>query len=824
MMLLSQVTPIIGGMDGIGNIVEFKNRQYLFVYGAYPEIRVTDGTSNPVKSVKLFPNGTTVFSVNKTNDKLFIVTSSTSGTTNTLSVTDGTNETLTDILTLNQQYISLSPTTQIMSTINDKRTPRNIIGSKLIFSTRTSSSPTVYSLWVSDGTAAGTFKLTSSSGDNLDLLSDSYGENVGGNVYFNAKILNSTDNYYLWKTDGTIAGTTPVLTAAGEKLYTPTKSTLESINGKLIFVAKLNSNTAPARLWITDGTALGTEKIFEGLPYYQDYNNINTYLPKFIGYVFKNKFYFYGNDGTLGDYYVYASDGTLSGTKLLKNTGDANSNIKKTFVDPLFISDGNYLYFAGQARKWLTPTFSFNWDFYLATDGTNTKTIDESGNFPTIYSFFVTNDGIIANQGNNSFRFNGWEKPVKTVFTSTQLNLQGGAYIYKNKIFFAAAEGISNNELWVSDGTQMGTKKFAEIAAGTLNSDVRNFFEINNTLYFFARQGNVAGYYIYKLGEDYTFNGAVSNSLTNPQNWNSGSLPTSVDNATIPAGFNVSVDNNFVSKGLDVSSPINLTSGNLNVSGNLNLNSKITLNANNLVLKGLSSSVTGNTSSYIVTNGTGSVSVENLDSSRGSVELPIGTTNNYNPVTLSNSGTTDTFSGRVSEGVANTTIENINTTWEISETTAGGSNVNLTLGWNESQETAGFVRNNASIMHYIGGSWTAENSGSVSGSNPYQVTASGITSFSPFTILESSVSTNINSSSSNNIKIYPNPCADILNVNTDENSHIKLFNSVGKCVFSAFLIKGYNSMSIKELMSDTYFFQIKNKNEIVISSGKLIKK
>lgn len=812
----AQVTPVVPVGDAVGSIIEFKNREYLFVFGAYPEIKVTDGTSNPIKSVKLFPNGASIRSSNKTENHVFFAIPTGSG--DELYSSDGTNEILTKILTIPNEQIYLSPTINLTGNQYDKKIPLNYIGDKLIFNSKTATSNFTSSLWVSDGTSGGTFKLTSSLGEQLDVLHDSYGNKIAGNIYFSAKIAGNSDTYYLWKTDGTIAGTSPVLTNLSEKLFTTTKSTLVNLNNELVFIASTNSAMILGDLYKTNGTSSGTIKLFS-IPYHINYQNVNA--NKFIGKIFKNKFYFYGNDNTLGDYYLYETDGTIAGTKLVKNTGDGNINIKVPNVEIILIEDGNYLYFSGKGRKWLTPTFSFAWDFYFATDGASTKTIDEVGNFPTISNLSRTQNGIIINLGNNSCRLNGWEKPTKTSFTSTQLNILGSAFIHKNKMFFPAAEGSVNNELWVTDGTQLGTKKFAEIAPGTLNSDVKYFFEINDVLYFMARQGNAAPFYIYKLGEDYTFNGSVSNSLNNSQNWNSGSIPTSVDLATIPEGYNTIMDNSLSVNEMNVNSPIEITSGNLNITENLNLGAKIKLNNNNLVLKGSNSQIkNGNSTNYIVTNGTGKVNVENLNTDRGTINLPIGTETNYNPVSLSNLETSDTFSARVAEGVSGTTIPAVNTTWEISETIPGGSNANITLGWNQSQETSGFTTSNAKVMHFVGGNWMEENSGTATGNNPFSISATGISSFSPFAVMAPSVTTT-NDILKYRLLIYSRNNDGEFTIETDREmlgAKVNIYTTTGQRIIS---FQHDSSISNHKLKSGIYIIQME-KNEIKINKKLII--
>ncbi|MBS1549417.1 MAG: T9SS type A sorting domain-containing protein [Bacteroidetes bacterium] len=810
MNLQAQVTPLVTAGDSTGSLIEFKNRQYLFVYGAYPAIIVTDGTTNPVKPVISLPNGSFVSSINKTANLLFIYINN-----GALYVTDGSNEVLTQIATIPNEYIGLATNLKRHNNIFTKEIPTNYIGNKIIFGSRIPTSTTTSSIWVSDGTSAGTMKLTSATGNQLDVLFDTFGNNIGGFVYFNAKELGATEPYYLWKTDGTIGGTNPVLDNLGQKLYTKTKSNIESINNELVFIANTDASAIQGDLYKTNGSSGGTLKLFTN-PKLPDSQNSDQ---KMIGWTFKNKFYFYGNDNTLGDYYLYETDGSIAGTKLVKNMGDNNLNIKVPIATSIFIDDGNYLYFTGKGRKFLTPTFSTPWDFLFATDGTTTKTIDVIENFPTISSYFKTSNGIIGNRGNNSIRLNGWIKPVKTSFTINELNpdnsLGGSLFIHKNKIFFAASQGGANSDLWVSDGTQLGTKMFAEVGPGTLSGDIKYFFEINNHLYFFGRQGPTAPYYIYKLEEDYTFNGQLSSNLSLPQNWNSGSLPTSVDNATIPSGFSPILNGNFAANNLILNSPTQLASGNMNISGNLNLGAKLSLNNNNLILKGSSSLISnGNSSNYIETNGSGKVTVENMDANRGTLQLPIGTSTQYNPVSLKNTGAIDNFSVQVSDGISNTSNEAVNATWDISEATAGGSTLEIGLGWNQAQESAGFNRANAKVGHFVGGVWTEETSGSVSGSNPYFLIGTGITSLSPFSVMNfSSLATS--EVNKKEILIYPNPIKDLLNIQVNEDCQMTIYDLSGKHISTESLKKDMNTLDKSHLTKGVY--------ELIIQGTKTLK-
>ncbi len=330
---------------------------------------------------------------------------------------------------------------------------------------------------------------------------------------------------------------------------------------------------------------------------------------------------------------------------------------------------------------------------------------------------------------------------------------------------------------------------------------------------------------LWRFDPNFTFTNTYGdNNWGNPNNWTAKNTPLNYDDVTIPASQTPQITGNAFANNLTVSSPINLTSGNLNVGGNLNLGSSVTLNNNNLNLIGSNSQISnGNATNYIVTNGTGTVNVENLNTAKGTVNLPIGTATNYNPVSIANTGTSDTFSVKVSDGISNTTNGAVNVTWDIAETTAGGSNVNLTLGWNTSQQNPTFNSANAKVGHFVNGAWTEENSGSVTGSGPYTISATGISSFSPFAVMNFTALGTVDFSKSEHA-VYPNPFTEILNVDVKENATISIFDLSGKLVSIHLLKKGRNEINKAELQSGVYVYQIKNIKREVVSSGKIIKK
>ncbi|MEZ5084548.1 MAG: hypothetical protein R2750_14060 [Bacteroidales bacterium] len=145
-------------------------------------------------------------------------------------------------------------------------------------------------------------------------------------------------------------------------------------------------------------------------------------------------------------------------------------------------------------------------------------------------------------------------------------------------------------------------------------------------------------------------------------------------------------------------------------------------------------------SGYIITNGAGFLRQWVTGSNK---VFPVGTASNFTPVTLNNSGTADYYSARVFpdvrvNGLTGATIPQINDcvdmTWDISEFTAGGSNLSVTTFWSAALEGINFDRTHCAVGHYTGGAWDPNSEGPAAGGGPYSITRSGITSLSAFAV------------------------------------------------------------------------------------------
>lgn len=143
-------------------------------------------------------------------------------------------------------------------------------------------------------------------------------------------------------------------------------------------------------------------------------------------------------------------------------------------------------------------------------------------------------------------------------------------------------------------------------------------------------------------------------------------------------------------------------------------------------------------SSFVQTNGTGTV----LRETTSTYPYPVGYSS-YNPITITGSGALDYFHARVVDVVyqngnsgAPFTTNVVNRTWFVTEETAGGNTMNLTVTWYASDELSGFTRTACYVSHYDGSQWnpTANAPAAGTGSGPFTRTRTGQTSFSPFAV------------------------------------------------------------------------------------------
>jgi ELWxxDGT repeat protein len=174
----------------------------------------------------------------------------------------------------------------------------------LLFAFMTADEPCcTYTLWRSDGTNAGTYQLAQVpyGGSSLQVTA------AGGWLYF---LGSNGGDVELWRTDGTLGGTAPVM--SGSQLVTGefagSFAALTDLSGTLYFF--IDTPGVGEALWRSDGTPGGTFPLLQ-FPYLDPNHPPTTAV---VG----NQLFFVVNDDLIQGRELWTSDGTAAGTHLVR--------------------------------------------------------------------------------------------------------------------------------------------------------------------------------------------------------------------------------------------------------------------------------------------------------------------------------------------------------------------------------------------------------------------------------------------------------------------------------------------------------------------------
>ena len=233
---------------------------------------------------------------------------------------------------------------------------------------------------------------------------------------------------------------------------------------------------------------------------------------------------------------------------------------------------------------------------------------------------------------------------------------------------------------------------------------------VNNTSVLFATSSTGT----------FKFNGTTAQEITGDHDVGFYGV-TEIDNTS-----GVSVTNTSAGADQTINGELKLTNGTL------------TLNDFDLTL-GVTDPTGAGASAYVKTNSTGALKRSVPADASTNVTFPVGNTA-YNPLTLQNSGTatTDTYGVRVvdNEPANSGTNHMVDRSWEVTEGTAGGSDLTITAQWNSGEELTGFDVNNCAIGLTTDGGTTYDwsETGAASGTDPYSITNSTFTGIGTFAV------------------------------------------------------------------------------------------
>ncbi|MEQ8524100.1 T9SS type A sorting domain-containing protein [Gracilimonas sp.] len=374
------------------------------------------------------------------------------------------------------------------------------LGDKIIFTAVTEEySDEVY---VSDGTASGTYMLKDIYPGDYSSDAEHFGV-MNGKAYFPAedgRYPEANNGEELWVTDGTASGTYLLKDLDPGQYFQEEWSTEETNyssrpdrffahNGTMYFSAR--HHNYGEELWATDGTAEGTYMVKDIFPgKYEDSDDIeNSSSPKNFTSINGTVLFNAESDSSYKEY-LYTTDGTEEGTRKFLD--------EEIYVEEEPVEFNGSWYFISDAKLWKsdgTPegtslVIDMTVDNYVIEDGSDLSPkifkLNNQLYFFSTYTLWKT-DGTKA----------GTEKAVESLFNLFDYHHTDFAAVYNGRIYFVASDDgygqahIAGRELWMTDGTQDGTMYVANLRTGIDRgepdgSDPEDLRVLNGKLYFTA--------------------------------------------------------------------------------------------------------------------------------------------------------------------------------------------------------------------------------------------------------------------------------------------------------------------------------------------------
>lgn len=342
-------------------------------------------------------------------------------------------------------------------------------------------------VWRSDGTARGTFRLTTrvcnDSCETANLLFAPWAL-AGDRAFFVVQDEHGTSE--LWVTDGTRRGTSLVLDGAPPSILTraPFAEPLwvESL-GLLFFLA--GDSEDGYDLWRSDGTPAGTFQVKE-LDARRGESPAIGELTEFKGRIFFRAQDFRGPS-------LWTSDGTAAGTTLVR---DPVRN-QQAHAGP------SWLRVVGSRLLFFFPTPGLGTELW-ASDGTRAGSrliadMEPGPGSPVISDVQVVGGRLFLSasvegrRGHQLWVSNGTPTGLRALGGFSEPPHLPGLPLFKGRYYFEALDPFDGTEIWSTDGTRAGTRELADICPGECSGVVPGSLAIVGNRLLFAGQDSSHG-------------------------------------------------------------------------------------------------------------------------------------------------------------------------------------------------------------------------------------------------------------------------------------------------------------------------------------------
>lgn len=342
-----------------------------------------------------------------------------------------------------------------------------VVGNKLIFAAADGTHGN--ELWTTDGTAAGTVALGDLNPGAADFIT--LGVNVfhPGNVVLYFVADDGIHGSEVWKTDGTLAGTSMLYDKPGPV------GEIGGVLNNVVIYDRFESIGFTFSYFRSDGTDAGTYSIAEA-------HNTNPVMVHF-----NSKLYFVAEDQADG-WGLWLTDGTLPGTSRIKDLGDADSFVKLAATQDLMIFFGRDFSFP-KNDMWVSDGSGAGTSILIPDLNATTSVATPTGVFATTDRIFLSiNDGFHGDE------ISVTDGTVQGTVIIDDINKEASVFptiltSVGENLFFQANDLVHGMELWKTDGTEAGTVLVKDIKPGTGNSGIASPAGLNNLLLFSADDG-----------------------------------------------------------------------------------------------------------------------------------------------------------------------------------------------------------------------------------------------------------------------------------------------------------------------------------------------
>jgi ELWxxDGT repeat protein len=296
-------------------------------------------------------------------------------------------------------------------------------------------------LWSSDGTRVRDLCPGPCSGNPSDLA------DTGSALLF---LTASGGSQRLWRSDGTRQGTVPVATICALPSYGNCATGLRRVGNRVLFAV---SAAGRWNLWSTNGTAAGTRPLTAA-------GGSGLFSPDlFVNGPFA---YFVKADA------LWRSDGTPAGTRQVRT-------FRSLGVQTLNLSSVHGLFWQGRLYLVLQD---YTGPALVASDGTTAGTVLAAklpaslrvGEVAPLAGqlLFLAADGN-SGSGTGVWRLKGTPATVEKIFGDSNLLLLDLVTVGHRAVFRAEQKGGQPDEIWVTDGSAAGTSLLREVTSGFFN-------------------------------------------------------------------------------------------------------------------------------------------------------------------------------------------------------------------------------------------------------------------------------------------------------------------------------------------------------------------